>query len=919
MPQRYQERILQMSNFEHIMSTSGNLRLCDMERLLKNLLWICKFAFDEDYLKFKNDHESHKRGFNSHGKYVDFLSTEEGFALFLGKYPLLPELLETYVHNIDRYIGEIRKHYAKDRENLISYLGETIPLGEIVHVDLGAGDMHQEGRCTAILHLDCGRKVVYKPRSGGLDIAFNTVLDRVNNEVEALHLKTMGIYDRGKYTWTTYIDHIPCNTGEELSEYYKRCGALLGLIYLLRGTDFHFENIIAHGKYPVIIDLECLFNQVDQEHYNILSTGLVPSISYKNGCPEPSDMSGFGASGIQQSMFKVWEWEGVGTASVQLKRKNGVCSAEKNQPILNGKPVSPKAYLKEIMFGFTAICTWVLQNKEHWGNDHPFSSFQQKTIRVVPRYTQQYYSILENSFLPQAFRSKQDRLAIIQKYVKDFPMMLSLKENKKKKLLAYECQAIEQMDIPYFLANTSGTFLKKGDCLVDGQYYEGRPYDLVMNKIQELDEEEVREQLLILESIFSKRYPSKKKLRQRRTEMGDTNGTYGDTVIQEAIKIADRIAAQAFKKEGQFFWKTFRPTSNNQHFLDVLEPNVYSGTLGIAVFMSALCRYTGNSKYQKVVVSLLENKLHKNDKEWGGATKNISFSAGVSGRIYALLKADSIKYADKALDLSTLITEKAIREDQKIDIIGGISGCLIVLTHLYRLTKSERVLEKIEFMAQVLLEKRTVDHKTGLHIWKPETFKVPLTGFSHGASGIAYALLKAFEVTKNGAYKKAFYETMDYEDRFFDRIEKNWADLRRETETYSNMWCHGAPGIGLGRVYAYGVLKDPRFLVDVQHAVDTVRSLPRGKQDFYCCGNIGRLDFLLEAGNVLQDRELYGDVQQKIQEIIGISDERGKYGTYGLSEIEMEDPSLFRGLSGIGYVMLRSAHPHKIPSMGLLQ
>ena len=50
--------------------------------------------------------------------------------------------------------------------------------------------------------------------------------------------------------------NIPCKNESEVEHYYFRMGIHLFLGYALGATDLHGENIIAHGEYPVIIDME---------------------------------------------------------------------------------------------------------------------------------------------------------------------------------------------------------------------------------------------------------------------------------------------------------------------------------------------------------------------------------------------------------------------------------------------------------------------------------------------------------------------------------------------------------------------------------------------------------------------------------------------------------------------------------------
>lgn len=46
-----------------------------------------------------------------------------------------------------------------------------------------------------------------------------------------------------------------CHSREEMGRYYYRSGILLCISYLL-GADLHYENLIAYGEHPILVDLE---------------------------------------------------------------------------------------------------------------------------------------------------------------------------------------------------------------------------------------------------------------------------------------------------------------------------------------------------------------------------------------------------------------------------------------------------------------------------------------------------------------------------------------------------------------------------------------------------------------------------------------------------------------------------------------
>nr|UAL14794.1 DUF4135 domain-containing protein [Bacillus paralicheniformis] len=63
------------------------------------------------------------------------------------------------------------------------------------------------------------------------------------------------------YGWQEFVPYEKCTHEDEVSRFYYRQGAYTALFYILGSSDFHAENIIAHGEYPVPIDLETLFSR----------------------------------------------------------------------------------------------------------------------------------------------------------------------------------------------------------------------------------------------------------------------------------------------------------------------------------------------------------------------------------------------------------------------------------------------------------------------------------------------------------------------------------------------------------------------------------------------------------------------------------------------------------------------------------
>lgn len=128
--------------------------------------------------------------------------------------------------------------------------------GLISRIELDIANQHA-GESTAILHLDHGCRIVYKPGSGAVTIAYNKFLQWVNDKIQA-GLRSFRVIDQKEYSWLEFVLHQPCDTEEQVKHHYERAGMLLGITYFLGSTDYHYENVIASGDCPVLIDHETI-------------------------------------------------------------------------------------------------------------------------------------------------------------------------------------------------------------------------------------------------------------------------------------------------------------------------------------------------------------------------------------------------------------------------------------------------------------------------------------------------------------------------------------------------------------------------------------------------------------------------------------------------------------------------------------
>ena len=89
-----------------------------------------------------------------------------------------------------------------------------------------------------------------------------------------------------------------------------------------------------------------------------------------------------------------------------------------------------------------------------------------------------------------------------------------------------------------------------------------------------------------------------------------------------------------------------------------------------------------------------------------------------------------------------------------------------------------------------------------------------------------------------------------------------------------------------------------------------------GENHCQCHGDLGNLDFLLQARQALGDPALDGAIDRQTRIVLAsIARDGWLCGTRG----GVESPGLMNGFAGIGYGLLRLADPGRVPSVLALE
>jgi type 2 lantibiotic biosynthesis protein LanM len=292
---------------------------------------------------------------------------------------------------------------------------------------------------------------------------------------------------------------------------------------------------------------------------------------------------------------------------------------------------------------------------------------------------------------------------------------------------------------------------------------------------------------------------------------------------------------------------------------------------------------------------------------WGGLFYTYSHLAALWSR------ADLSLANQEILDTLSAFLER----DEHLDVIGGAAGLILGLTTLPHSELHDGIQNVLRRCGDRLVE--TAQSMPCGAAWRTAiSGGEPLAGFSHGAAGIALGLLRLGELSGDSRYSSLAMEAIRYERNLYSAEHQNWPDLRslprrRERHAkYMVAWCHGATGIGMARLACLPFLSDAAVHDEIQIAIQTTFAAGFGGNHSLCHGDLGNLDFLLEAAVNLDDRRLMTQVRRVAAAVF---DDLDGHGAKCGIPLGAETPGLMTGIAGIGYALLRLADPRGVPSV----
>lgn len=838
--------------------------------------------------------------------YAEFAASPGRLAALIDAYPVLGRLLSLTVEMWIVNTRELFEAAEQDRRAIEELFLGGAPLGEITRFRASYSDAHDHGRTVTIVTFASGLRLVHKPRDIGVEESWFRLLEFLNSR--GGEFKLLRVLDRGTHGWVELARVDACADEEEARRYYARAGMLLAVLYALEASDCFHENIVACGAWPVLIDMETLMHHVlrrtgdlapaeaaadDIVFDSVLRAGFLPAWEVgSNG--RTVDISGLAAETGQVTPYQKRRWVAVNSDAMRLEHVPIVIETDDHLPRIGDRLLRAADYTASVVAGFQSMYRILLSRRAEL---EPYlEDLGRREIRVVFHATRIYGLLLKRLTVPQRFRSGIERSIetdILSRFYLD-----AREKGELWPILEEELEALERLDIPRFevRADSRSITLPTGRMIED--VFEQTAVERVRQRLARLDEADLELQTGFITASLALSAVSVKHEATNGGRRPDAPRLSAEELVAEAVRIGETLERRAVHARDGCTWIAAQllPKSS-RHQLRPLRMDLYNGSAGVALFFAALERVapgSGGSTARAALSPLRRFVAAADASRLAREGYTIGAATGAGAFVYALLRSGELlgdaSLLEDARRAAASITPEWIAADDAYDVMSGAAGAALALLALHAATGDEDALARAVRCGEHLLAKRTF----------------ALTGFSHGAAGIAYALLRLAAATGDDRFARASAEATAWETSVFDEAEGNWPDLRFAGRAFMNAWCHGAAGIGMARLASLGIARSDALRRDVDAAISAVVRDGVAAKDGLCCGTLGRAELLVAAND---DRAF-----DAASAVVASARDAGAYRLSG-HEIEFFDPSLFQGLAGVGYALLRTARRDAVPSV----
>lgn len=849
--------------------------------------------------------------------YVDttFADSAAYHRFYLG-FPVLGRWLAQVTGLLADFGCELVERLAADRDEIGPALFDE-EIIEFRSMRLGMSDHHAGARSVAVVEVGLAGggtdRFVYKPRCVRSEAAMQELLGRLRDD-GVLDFATRAVLPRQDYGYEALIPsgRNRMQTREEVERVYGELGGHLGIFYVLGGGDLHFENILIADGHAHVCDCETVLGILPSGQTrpqgtmidSVFKTGLLEWPRAETSAAEMriSGYSGGEAYEMPVPVPRVNEHPVSFQTAVTHQAGVHVEPSGSNRVFLGDVLMQPQDFTDAITSGFGRVYEWFERQPDE-AIRSVTEIFDGASARFINWSTQIYAQLLISARHPKCLVDPLE-VDLLTNTMRTFPRTW----DDDGVLAERELISMWRLDVPIFTVDVRGDHLVHDHATRLPTRLDLSPLDYAAQRIRQLSGENRTQQSQYIAASLSL------------DEVASP--AFVATSTDHAIRIGERLCDMLREPSAPAPWTSYEISASGLTEADV-EGDLYLGSAGTALFLAYLNDVAPRPEFRRAAERALAHAVDSTDRRRIGAYE------GVGGLIYLLTHLHHLWRDPELLKLAVRLSDELpqrIAARPRYDLLGGVAGVIPVLLGLGRRTGGHG-LDHAHLCAEVLLRNAVEDGDTlsWPQIESEEKDSPNLTGFSHGAAGVGWALIQLGQATDRPDYIEAGRRGFAYEARHFDKDEQDWYDLRvdgggtsRGGRHYSNAWCNGAAGIGLSRITSWATLgeDDDLMLREAHQALSaTMRNFPRLANDTLCHGRTGNAELFLRFARLRDEPafQLEANVQVQTQWRHFEDSESGIiHNTAGFF------PGLMIGISGFGMHFLRLAHPDRVPSVLLL-
>lgn len=881
----------------------------------------------------------------------------DGLKTLLSKFPVLKRLIGTVLVLWCDSCREMLQRINADRPALEAHFG--IPSSHcLVALQQDLSDPHRGGRSVAVLEFSSPvsddtevLRVVYKPKDMGVDAAYQALLADLNANSDLPPLRCLTVHLADGYGYMEYVSHQLCADAKELERFYINAGRLTAVLHLLGCTDCHYENLIACADQLLLIDTETLLEADVADHVDstksratpplsqlhercqrsVLRSGLLPSWMFIGAAKRPVDISALGVAPPATAKTQTPGWLGLNSDGMMPGRETHPVSIPTSLPVGIGSPNPLNQHLEWFCSGFGQQMHELERLKSRWlAAGSVLDAFAKLPRRIVLRATRVYFAIQRQQLQPAALRSPFAQAIKLEQLARSF--LLAESRPLHWPVLEAEQQQMQRLDIPFFTHAIDGDSLQldaEGGLLPG--FIETSGLKAARQRLEQLNDDECAFQLQLIRGACMAKQQRAETIEavtainpsEPEREFVNTCGSH-----EAATAVAQQLLDLAIRDpNGQVEWLGMDLGRDGERFgFGAVGLSLYGGSIGTACLLNELRRVgvdlPDGETVMNSILAPLEDLIADADKEagyrwWRDQSLGISGSGGI---LLSLLALGRNKMFD---DLLALLPPRVLEADQQLDLIGGCCGLIGPLLQ----RGSDPGLE---------MAIRAGDHLLGQQQeqggWPRQSSGHPLLGLSHGTAGMAAALARLHAACGETRFRDGAAAALSYERGHFKQEQGNWPDFREgvDSESFMVSWCHGAPGVALGRACLWETdLWDEDCDKEIAIALSTTAGTGNVMTDHLCCGSLGLMMILeqLTLGPWALTTKQREDAVSKAtwfrrDAVHRCNEGEMKLRCYGTQDGGLVLPGFFTGLSGMGLALLQTpasdAMVMKLLSGGLL-